>query len=736
VNKMKQIEELQELVIHGFTDWERYGHVNTKEKGDLILFNYNIAAQLEAKWTWFERVSRGLILNKKTGEVVARPYDKFFNWTENRVPKPNHRTRQIVSITEKMDGCFLGNTKLNLWNGGTITIREVVSKKIPVILKGMDEQGNIVPTKVIDWFDNGPKNEWILLTIDCDVSDKSGTRMGNNIPITPNHHVYINGKYKPASELKIGDILTSSQRELSDEVLHVIKSGLLGDGSLCKTHNAYKYMDGHTIEHEEYVDLITHWLGECSIKKDYRISGYGSTMCRAITKAYKSLRGLYSVWYNNGEKRVPEDLSWMDDFSVAKWYMDDGSLMHTEKQKDRAHFSTNSFSEDDCKRLASKLNEMYGVDAVVYFSKGWNIRINYDNDSIHKFWMSIAPFIVPCMEYKLPDIYKIYPYRVLRGRGKERITSVETKVLFISNLNLNSNYFNAGRKGFDIKTETGNYFCKGILVHNSLGILYRDPVLCVPKIATRGSFDSEQALMATHMLYEDYGPDLREIPYECTLLFEIIYPENRIVVDYKDRKSLVLIGARNRFTGEHYEPDFITDIADYFGFQEPTDYGEMISAVNHSVDHITGLIENWSANQEGLVVQFNNGSFWKFKSPEYCRIHKLLSTISFKNVLEAVKSGIIDDVMELIPEHFEEEVKAMIKDINDMVAYIESEVSINLAIASRDDQKEFALWVQANCPEIAVYMFAKAKGKDITPLIFKHAFRNRENSSKHLIGDS
>lgn len=733
---MKTIEELQKLVVQGFTDWEQFGHVNTKEKGDLVLFNYNIAAQLEGKWTWFERVSRGLILDKKTGEVVARPYDKFFNWHENHVPKPNRRKRQVVSITEKMDGCFLGNTKLNLWNGGTITIREVVSKKLPVILKGMDEQGNIVPTKVIDWFDNGTKEDWILLTVGCDVSDKSGTRMGNNIPITPNHHVYVNGKYKPASELKIGDILTSSQREPSDEVLHVIKSGLLGDGSLCKSHNAYKYMDGHKVEHEEYVDLITHWLGECSIKKDYRISGYGSSMCRAITKAYKSLHGLYAIWYSNGEKRLPEDLSWMDDFSVAKWYMDDGSLMHTEKQKDRVHFSTNSFSENDCKRLANKLNEMYGVCAVVYFSRGWNIRINYDNGSIHKFWMSIAPFIVPCMRYKLPDTYKIYPYVILRGRGKEKITSIETKILSISNLKLNSNYFNAGRKGFDIKTETGNYFCKGILVHNSLGILYRDPAVGVPKIATRGSFDSEQALIATHMLYEDYGPDLREIPYECTLLFEIIYPENRIVVDYGDRRALVLIGARNRFTGEHYEPDFLYDMAEYFGFHTPTDYGELISEANRSVDHITAFIENWPANQEGLVVQFNNGSFWKFKSPEYCRVHKLLSTISFKNVLEAVKTGTIDDVMELIPEHFEGEVKAIIQEIEEKVLSLQDSVRDYFERAPKDDRKEYALWVKDTCPELAVYMFPKLDGRDITPLILKHAFRNREDSGTHLIGDS
>ena len=77
---MKSIEELQQLVVQGFTDWEQYGHVNTNVSGNLILFNYNLFAQIEGEWKWFERVARGLILNRTTGEVVARPYDKFFNW--------------------------------------------------------------------------------------------------------------------------------------------------------------------------------------------------------------------------------------------------------------------------------------------------------------------------------------------------------------------------------------------------------------------------------------------------------------------------------------------------------------------------------------------------------------------------------------------------------------------------------------------------------------------------------
>lgn len=81
----------------------------------------------------------------------------------------------------------------------------------------------------------------------------------------------------------------------------------------------------------------------------------------------------------------------------------------------------------------------------------------------------------------------------------------------------------------------------------SLGILYsrQDGT---PAIATRGSFSSVQALRATAILHEKY-PDLK-VPTGYTALFEIIYPSNRIVVDYGDKEDLILLSIVNNLTGE------------------------------------------------------------------------------------------------------------------------------------------------------------------------------------------
>ena len=81
----------------------------------------------------------------------------------------------------------------------------------------------------------------------------------------------------------------------------------------------------------------------------------------------------------------------------------------------------------------------------------------------------------------------------------------------------------------------------------SLGILYW--LGDEPYIATRGSFESPQAQIATELLraYDLSGLDRRR-----TYLFEIIYPENRIVVNYDDRRELVLLAIIDTATGREF----------------------------------------------------------------------------------------------------------------------------------------------------------------------------------------
>jgi len=97
---IENISQLSKLVRQKFTNWKQYGDVRTVYHDGLVLFNYSQHAQFENRWNWFERVSRGLILNSENGSVVARPFDKFFNWGE----RDRTTDAQLREVTEKLDG--------------------------------------------------------------------------------------------------------------------------------------------------------------------------------------------------------------------------------------------------------------------------------------------------------------------------------------------------------------------------------------------------------------------------------------------------------------------------------------------------------------------------------------------------------------------------------------------------------------------------------------------------------
>lgn len=86
----------------------------------------------------------------------------------------------------------------------------------------------------------------------------------------------------------------------------------------------------------------------------------------------------------------------------------------------------------------------------------------------------------------------------------------------------------------------------------SLGVLY--PVNDTEfAVATRGSFGSEQALHATQ-IWRDLYAGRWAPPVGMTALFEIVYPANRIVLDYGGLDDLILLGFVETATVDRSDP--------------------------------------------------------------------------------------------------------------------------------------------------------------------------------------
>jgi RNA ligase len=140
-----------------------------------------------------------------------------------------------------------------------------------------------------------------------------------------------------------------------------------------------------------------------------------------------------------------------------------------------------------------------------------------------------------------------------------------------------------------------------------LGIHYRHADLHC--IATRGHFCTEAGLWATGELQ---GHALDALPATASLVFEIVHPLSRVVVDYGDRQELVLLAAFDRFTGAEFPREQVAAWADQFGFR-------VVPAITgHGQADVVAALQNIEqAGGEGLVVRFKDGTRVKIKVPEY-----------------------------------------------------------------------------------------------------------------------
>ncbi len=278
-------------------------------------------------------------------------------------------------------------------------------------------------------------------------------------------------------------------------------------------------------------------------------------------------------------------------------------------------------------------------------------------------------------------------------------------------------FFNWGELGHTRKKGLKEVTTK---MDGSLGILYRhnDKLL----IATRGSFDGDQALWATgHINHFMKQSDFSLLPNELTLLFEIIYPENRIVVDYGRKEGLVLLGVRNRFTGD----DFF--VLSFIALAQALNLETARTHYNFSgTTQLLELAKELPGNEEGWVLRFTDGMRLKIKGDRYKEIHRLISVASFKHVLQAVSQGTLKEFIGAVPDEFLGNVKLWQGEIEGTVDRIQIEVSKAYAVATKGTRKDYALWVQENHQELAPYLFATLDKRAITPLIYKHAFKDRE----------
>ena len=248
----------------------------------------------------------------------------------------------------------------------------------------------------------------------------------------------------------------------------------------------------------------------------------------------------------------------------------------------------------------------------------------------------------------------------------------------------------------------------------SLGILYW--VKDKPFIATRGSFDSMQAIHGNEILYSKYNSSFEKLDRRKTYLFEIIYPGNRIVIDYGNIDDLILLAVIDNENGLDVELDKT------IGFK--------------TVEHYDGL-DNFEKiklleyeNKEGFVIKFQNSFRTKIKFSEYVKLHKIITGVSNIAIWEYMKDGKdLDELLEKVPDEFYNWVKQTKNDLqNHFLTIYDESKKVFKELATR---KETALYFQQQ--KYPAVLFGMLDGKKPDNIIwrmirptFSKAYKNIE----------
>src|SRR5436190_5052180 len=92
-------DELQLMINRGYIETAHHA------KFPLVMFTYSRKTVADNTWPESVRKCRGLIVREDTNEIIARPFEKFFNYGDPVGGYPdNGPGHEPDSIVEKMDG--------------------------------------------------------------------------------------------------------------------------------------------------------------------------------------------------------------------------------------------------------------------------------------------------------------------------------------------------------------------------------------------------------------------------------------------------------------------------------------------------------------------------------------------------------------------------------------------------------------------------------------------------------
>jgi len=421
-------------------------------------------------------------LDSSRSQRTGNPeYPVIYRHTDGKMYKL-HYTRviyrsQMTSPIAEMYGvgfCLDAWANVTMADGTTRRIMDIVNEKSADPVLSMDENGNLVPRRVTNWYKN-PRGGRAMICIMGKLSKTIRGRRERKSWVTEDHPVLTPSGWTSAGDLETGDEIVTAFPYPNENQMQFIVGTLLGDGSLMKSNAGGNpvFAMGHSEKQREWFEIKAKILRKDFgfYQKDYTTK-QGYKTVRGATRGQPAFMGLHKLFYGSGKKEIPMPVveESMSHRLLAAWYLDDGCLkLATPARKNTsptATIATLAFSLEQTKEVCGVIREKMGYDARPSSNGGGQYVIRFTVDSSEKFFKDIAPFVPPSMRHKLPGGGKIYgEYDPKSWELGGAVPMVDTVIV---ERKADAKVYRCGKKNvycIDVE-EAHNFVTSGIVVHN------------------------------------------------------------------------------------------------------------------------------------------------------------------------------------------------------------------------------------------------------------------------------
>lgn len=409
-----------------FIEWdscEFYHSINTTIDGSIITFE-----NVHPKWSYVKLDEDGNVTQVAEKEVIS-----------------NKAT------------CLHYNTPVLMANGKHEVIGKLVNSKSTAEVMSFNQLTNTFEAKKItNWIKKLEPVEWYSLSFIDARMTCNGTK--KRVHITGDHKVLTNNGYIRVDSLSINDKILTTYKKYNNKQKEFIDGTILGDACYRapnKSGELGRLVVKQSLKQKEWFDIkynILKQFGGYNMHEDASTQSICGRSCKSsgsigfAVSSNPSWTIERNRWYINGIKEVPNDIN-LTPLSIATWYMDDGSIGATHE---RLVLCTDSFNDTSIAILRRELVK-YNINSNIWNIKRGNSnkRIVISNNgtdlSAFNFFDLICKYIIPSMQYKLPEHF--------RGYYDNNLWNLGDAELFYSDIEVTKIQYE------DIKAKNPNQFC-------------------------------------------------------------------------------------------------------------------------------------------------------------------------------------------------------------------------------------------------------------------------------------